>query len=342
VKKNNYVVILAGGVGSRLWPKSRDFLPKQFVDLLGNGRSLLQATYKRFLKFVDKEYIFVTTSYQFESIIYEQLEGISPDNVLLVTADRNTAPVIAYASFKIAALNEEANIIFAPSDHLILEEIAFQEILKLGMSYSRNHQVFVTLGILPTRADRNYGYIEFGDCPQGRVKAVNSFKEKPSSIKAEQYLLSGRYLWNSGMYICHNKTIIAALKKYNQQIYSIFIRGVGIYSTIDEAQFIADNFPLSPNISIDFAIIEKAKNVVVIESDLGWSDLGTWESLYLASIKDNLGNAIVASDAEISETQNCIIHIQQNKKAFIKGLDNFIIVDEKEILFIYPRNSLIS
>lgn len=336
--QNNYVLIMAGGIGSRFWPKSRDHFPKQFLDILGTGQSLLQITYSRFLKICPAEHIFIVTNSQYQGIILDQLEGISADQLICEPSRNNTAPCIAYASFKLAALNPDANLIVAPSDHFILFEDIFVERLRFALAYTQKHEALVTLGISPIRPDTGYGYIQYGEEAENGIYKVLQFKEKPTLQKAQEYLKDGNYLWNAGIFIWKASAIINALKKYTPVIHDLFESGKAHYNTPDERTFIDENYAKSPNISIDYAIMEQADNIYTIPANFGWSDLGTWASLHEAAEKDAENNVIAAKQVDLRDTQNSIIHINENKLAVIRGLDNFIVVDDGNALLIYPKD----
>ncbi|WP_342330992.1 mannose-1-phosphate guanylyltransferase [Pedobacter sp. FW305-3-2-15-E-R2A2] len=336
--QNNYVLIMAGGIGSRFWPKSRDHFPKQFLDILGTGQSLLQITYSRFLKICPAEHIFIVTNSQYQAIILDQLEGISADQLICEPSRNNTAPCIAYASFKLAALNPDANLIVAPSDHFILFEDVFVERLRFALAYTQQHEVLVTLGISPIRPDTGYGYIQYGEETENGIYKVAQFKEKPTLQKAQEYLADGNYLWNAGIFIWKASAIIGALKKYAPVIHDLFESGKAHYNTSQERAFIDKNYANAPNISIDYAVMEQADNIYTIPANFGWSDLGTWASLHEAAEKNSENNVIAAKQVDLKDTQNSIIHINENKLAVIRGLDNFIVVDDGNALLIYPKD----
>ncbi|CAM4111078.1 mannose-1-phosphate guanylyltransferase [Pedobacter westerhofensis] len=335
--KDTYVLIMAGGVGSRFWPKSRNSFPKQFIDILGIGKSLLQLTYDRFLNVCPKENIFVLSNEQYAALVAKQLDQLPLENIISEPSRNNTAPCIAYASFKIKGLNPHANIIVAPSDHLILDEKVFLEKVVHAVSFASTENALVTLGITPTRPDTGYGYINYSEYEKDGVHQVLKFLEKPDLERAKGFVASGDYLWNAGIFIWNVESILDALANYSPQIFSLFEKGTSFYNTIDERSFIVENYPLSDNISIDYAIMEKAKNVFTIPGDFGWSDLGTWASLYEVVEKDEYNNVFAGQAIDLSETTNCMIHIPNNKVAVIKGLDNFIVVDDGKVLLIYPK-----
>lgn len=332
-----YVLIMAGGVGSRFWPKSRNNFPKQFIDILGTGKSLLQMTYERFLDVCPPENIFILSNNQYESLIREQLPALPAANVIAEPCRNNTAPCIAYASFKIAALNPEARIVVAPSDHLILNQKVFTEQINACLNYIKDHDALLTLGIHPTRPDTGYGYINYNPQAQDGVYKVNRFLEKPDLETARKFVNSGEYLWNAGIFIWKVKSVLSALAQYVPDIYQLFENGKDQYNTHEETGFIAVNYPLSENISIDYAIMEKASNVYTIPGDFGWSDLGTWASLYEVVEKDENENAFSGHHAHLADTKNCMIQIPKDKIAVIKGLDNYIVVDDGKVLMIYPK-----
>ena len=335
--KNNYVLIMAGGVGSRFWPKSRNNFPKQFLDILGIGQSLLQLTYNRFLKLCPPENIFIVTNSQYEDIILHQLKGITPSQLICEPSRNNTAPCIAYASFKLKSLNPEANVVVAPSDHFILYEDIFIEKIRTALSYTGKHEALVTLGITPTRPDTGYGYIKYESKEQEGVYKVAQFKEKPTLEKAKEFLAEGNYVWNAGIFIWKVSSIINALKKHSEEIHTLFSKGEVMYNTLTERAFIDEHYPTSPNISIDYAIMEQADNVYTIPAEFGWSDLGTWASLFEAAPKDLDNNVISARQINVTDTHNSIIQISNDKLAVIKGLNDFIVVDEGNALLIYPK-----
>jgi mannose-1-phosphate guanylyltransferase len=337
--KNNYVLIMAGGVGSRFWPKSRNHFPKQFIDILGIGKSLLQLTYERFEKICPKENIYILSNQQYLGLIQEQLNGIAVNNVLLEPSRNNTAPCIAYASYKILKQNPNANIVVAPSDHLIVKETEFLDKITQALAYTATNDALVTLGISPTRPDTGYGYINFKKEGIDGVHKVACFLEKSILEKAQEYLASGDYLWNAGIFIWRAQSIQNAFEKYALEIHELFKQGNKEYNTSEEVNFITENYPKSPNISIDYAILEKADNVYTIPADIGWSDLGTWASLYEVAEKDNENNALSVDHLYVEDTQNCIIHLPKGKAAVIKGLEDFIVVDDGKVLLIFPKGS---
>lgn len=336
--ENNYVLIMAGGIGSRFWPKSRNHFPKQFLDILGTGKSLLQITYNRFLKICPADHIFIVTNSQYCDIILDQLEGISEGQLICEPSRNNTAPCIAYASFKLATLNPEANLVVAPSDHFILFEDIFVERLLFALAYTRKHEALLTLGISPVRPDTGYGYIQYNKEIEEGIYKVEQFKEKPTRQKAQEYLADGNYLWNAGIFIWKATVIISALKKYAPEIHDLFESGKEHYNGPGERAFIDKNYASSPNISIDYAIMEQADNIYTIPANFGWSDLGTWNSLHDAADKDAMNNVIAAKQVNVKDTQNSIIHINADKLAVIRGLDNFIVIDDGNALLIYPKD----
>ncbi|MCZ8230037.1 mannose-1-phosphate guanylyltransferase [Flavobacterium sp.] len=338
-QNNSYVLIMAGGVGSRFWPKSRNHFPKQFIDILGTGQSLLQMTYARFLELCPKENIYVLSNQDYKALVLEQLDGITECNILLEPSRNNTAPCIAYATYKILQQNPEANIVVAPSDHLILKEAAFLDKVAQALDYTSKNKALLTLGISPTRPDTGYGYIHYEQESEVGVHAVSRFMEKPVLEKAMEYLASGDYLWNAGIFIWSGQNIQRAFQMYAPQIASLFEKGNSVYNTPAEVGFIQENYPNSPNISIDYAILEKATNVYTIPADIGWSDLGTWASLHEVLPKDALNNSTSIDHLHVEGTSNCIIHLPKGKAAVIKGLEDFIIVDDEKILLIYPKGS---
>jgi mannose-1-phosphate guanylyltransferase len=335
--RNTYVLIMAGGVGSRFWPKSRNNFPKQFIDILGLGKSLLQLTYERFLKVCPAENIYVLTNERYISVIAEQLPALGNENIIAEPSRNNTAPCITYASFKIANLNPEAKIIIAPSDHLILDETTFLEKIRTALDFARRNEALVTLGITPTRPDTGYGYIKYNKQLGSDVHKVIKFLEKPNLEKAGEFVNSGDYLWNAGIFIWNVGSILNALKKYIPDLYALFFIGTECYNTSGEKDFITRNYPLSPKISIDYAIMEVADNVYTIPGDFGWSDLGTWASLYEVMDKDESNNVFSGFSASLPETENCMIQLPKEKVAIIKGLSNYIIVDDGKVLLIYPK-----
>lgn len=336
-KNNNYVLIMAGGVGSRFWPKSRNHFPKQFIDFLGIGKSLLQLTYERFEKICPKENIYILSNEQYLGLIQEQLAGISIANILLEPSRNNTAPCIAYASYKILKQNPDANIVVAPSDHLILKEMEFLDKISQALDYTATNDALVTLGITPTRPDTGYGYVNFQKEGIDGVHKVACFLEKPILKKAQEYLASGAYLWNAGIFIWRAQSIQNAFKQHATAIHELFIQGNEVYNTNSEVAFIAENYPKSPNISIDYAILEKATNIYTLPADIGWSDLGTWASLHEVSEKDAFNNSVTVSQKHLSNTTNCLIQVPKGKGVVIDGLENYIIVDDANVLLIYPK-----
>ena len=339
--KNNYCVIMAGGVGSRFWPMSRTAHPKQFMDILGTGETLLQQTYNRFLRLCPKENIFIVTNESYVSLVKEQIKGIANDNILSEPARKNTAPCVAYASYKIAQMNPDALIVVAPSDHLITKEDTFVKAIKACYAKAASEDCLVTLGINPSRPDTGYGYIQFVESEvkekDKRIKKVKTFTEKPDLEMAKFFLQSGDFLWNSGIFIWSVKSVINAFEKHCSDMDAIFKDGNRKYNTPEEAEFIAKAYTNCKNISIDYAIMEKADNVYVRSSIIGWSDLGTWGSLYEHVKQDNHKNAIVGKNVMMYDSKNCIVNVPKDKLVVMQGLDDYIVVESDGILLICKK-----
>ena len=339
MNKNNYVAIMAGGIGSRFWPASRVNRPKQFLDIMGVGKSLIQLTCERFLNLCPKENIFIVTNGIYKDLVKEHLPYITDNQILCEPSRNNTAPCVAYTAFKLAALNPNANFVVAPSDHIILKEVAFLEALQKGLDFTKDNDALCTLGITPTRPDTGYGYIKFDqENDKNGIHKVERFTEKPDFDTARLFYSSGNYLWNAGIFLWNVKSILKAFETNAKEIYDILIAGNAYYNTPKEQDFINKAYPTTPSISIDYAIMEKATNVYTIPSEFGWSDLGTWASLHAESTKDDHGNVINAQRAMLYETSDCLVRLPKDKMVVIKDLKDYIIVDEEDVLLIYPKS----
>ncbi len=339
--KNTYVAIMAGGIGSRFWPASRVDRPKQFLDILGTGQSLIRSTFERFLHICPVENIFILTNEAYKEQVKEHLPELSNEQILCEPSRNNTAPCIAYVAFKLFQLNPAANFIVAPSDHIILNEIAFLGSIEKGLIFTAQNEALLTLGIQPNRPDTGYGYIKYQKInPQEDtvVFKVEEFKEKPDLPTAQTYLESGDYVWNAGIFIWKASSIIQAFKKYNPVIYDIFQSISEQLNTSEEQAVINEKYPNCPSISIDYAIMENAHNIFTIPSEFGWSDLGTWASLYAESSKDNTENVLYGENIVTIDTKDCLIRVPNEKLVVLKDLDNYIVIDEADVLLIYPKN----
>lgn len=335
---NTYGVIMAGGIGSRFWPMSKSSFPKQFLDILGTGETLIQMTYNRFLKSCDKENVFVVTNEEYKSLVLEQLDGINESQILCEPSRRNTAPCVAYAAYKINALNPMANIVVAPSDHLILKTEDYIQTIETAIEKAASGDFLVTLGIKPSRPDTGYGYIQFvDDDSQSSVKKVKTFTEKPNHDLAVTFLESGDFFWNSGIFIFSAKSIIKAFHDHLSEVATLF-NDDKKYNTDAEKEFIEDIYAVCKNISIDYGILEKAENVHVVLSDFGWSDLGTWGSLYTHLSHDENNNASIGDEVRFYDSKNCIVNIPKKKLAVLHGLEDYIVVDTEEALLIVKKH----
>lgn len=336
---NTYVAIMAGGVGSRFWPASREARPKQFLDILGTGKSLLRLTFERFLKLCPAEHIFIVTNGMYKAQVKEHLPEITDNQILCEPSRNNTAPCIAYAALKLKNINPECNLVIAPSDHIILDENNFVETLQKGLEFTEQNKALVTLGIKPTFPNTGYGYIQFEPEHTDGVHKVRRFTEKPELQKAKSFLESGDYLWNAGIFIWKASTILAAFDKYAIDIIKVLNASPTCFNTEEEQPFIDEHYPKTPNISIDYAIMEKADNVYTIPSYFGWSDLGTWGSLHKEAEKhEHSSNVIQGEQIIAQEVDNCLIRAPKDKLVVVRGLDNFIVIDEGDVLVIFPKD----
>lgn len=331
---------MAGGIGSRFWPVSKSSKPKQFLDILNVGKTLLQLTYERLRKVCPQENIFVVANIEYRDIIKEQLPQLDDNQILCEPQRRNTAPCVAYASYKIAEINPDARLIIAPSDHLILKEDVFTEVITTALDASSKSDCLLTLGIQPNRPDTGYGYIQATEESyefEPRLKKVKTFTEKPDLEMAKFFLQSGDFSWNSGIFIWSAKSVINSLEKNLPEISNIFKEGKGSYNTANEEAFINKAYSECTNISIDYGIMEKAKNVYVLPCDFGWTDLGTWGSVYEHLEKDDKGNAAVGKNIKVYNSENSIFNVSGNKLAVVNGLKDFIVVDSEDVLLICPK-----
>lgn len=336
MKQNTYVVVMAGGVGSRFWPMSTEEKPKQFLDMLGLGRTLFQQTVDRFREICPLENILIVTSGKYTGLIREQYPELLPENILAEPCMRNTAPCIAYASYKIKKINRQATIVVTPADHLITETDLFRQTVLKGLDFIRTHPAILTLGINPRRPETGYGYIQMLH-KEKEISAVSSFREKPDRATAESYLAAGSFLWNAGIFLWSNATIISAFEKYNPALATVFEQGISFYYTEKEQDYINKIYPSCENISIDYSILEKANNLYVQKAGFNWSDLGTWSALWEKSARTEQGNASSSPQTSFYESTNNIVQVSPGKKVVIQGLNDFIIVEANNILLICSR-----
>ena len=337
---DNYCVIMCGGIGSRFWPFSRENHPKQFLDFFGTGRSLLQITVDRFKKIIPVENIYIVTNERYAQIIKEQLPEINDSQVLLEPARRNTAPCIAYASYRIKACNPNANIVVAPIDHLIIREDVFLEDVKKALDFVKTNKALVTLGIKPNRPETAYGYIQSSEKMVGEFTKVKTFTEKPNLELAKIFYESGEFFWNSGMFIWNVDTILEALGKYLPDVAQCMDLGKDIFNTEEEKAFIDKHFPYCPNISIDYGVMEKADNVYMLCVDFGWADLGTWGSIYDMAEKDENGNADLfkTETLQYESSGNVVAVANPNRLVVMQGLNDYIVAESGNVLLICKRD----
>lgn len=338
MNENNYLVILAGGAGSRFWPISSEELPKQFLDILGCGRTLIQLTLERFNGLIPKENVWVVTAEKYREIVMEQLPEISSSNILCEPCRRNTAPCICYVSWKIKKLNTKANIVVSPSDHLVVDIQAFQSAIDDSLSFAAETDAVVTLGLKPTRPETGYGYIKadltYSSSRKHNIFRVDEFKEKPTLEVAKEYIQSPNYLWNSGIFIWNVNTIINAFRVYEPEVSSIFEGLMPYYGTDKEQNKIDESYPQCKNISVDYAILEKAEEIFVFPASFSWSDLGTWNSLREQSDMDKYGNVCIGDNIKLYDTYNTIVHTCNKKEVIVEGLDGYVVAEKEGKLLV--------
>ncbi len=336
--QHRYCVIMCGGIGSRFWPYSRTDRPKQFIDFFGTGRTLLQMSYDRITSLIPKENIIIVTNDKYSPLVREQLPHLDDRQILCEPARRNTAPCIAWAACHIYALDPQASIIVTPSDHVITRELLFVESIRRGFEFIESHDSLLTLGIKPTRPETGYGYIQIGQPAEEGINKVKTFTEKPDRELAKVFVESGEFFWNSGIFLWSAKSILKALREYAPDLMTVFDRGIGCFGDAEkETEFIDREFPGCVNISIDYAVMERADNVYVECVDFGWNDLGTWSALYDMSPKNATKNV----------TQNCrvlsynsagnIFAVNPDKLVVVSGLEGFVIADSDDVLLICPK-----
>ncbi|MDQ4139541.1 MAG: mannose-1-phosphate guanylyltransferase [Bacteroidota bacterium] len=333
--QSTYVVIMAGGIGTRFWPFSRVNYPKQFHDVLGVGESMLQTTIKRFEEICPPENILIVTNAGYRELVKQQAPFLRDDQILCEPIGRNTAPAIAYATYKIKQLNLRANIVVAPADHVILNQEAFLRTIKQALNEAAKADILITLGITPSRPDTNYGYIQYLE-EGSELKKVKTFTEKPNLEIAQVFLESGDFVWNAGIFIWNVQSIVRAFKEYLPEITEIFDEGISVFNTEEESVFINRAYSHCRNISIDYGIMEKADNVYMLPGNFGWSDLGTWNSLYAIGNKDPQGN-VIDGEVMLYDTNNCIIKTPKDRLVVVDGLDGFIIAEYDNVLMICPK-----
>ena len=336
---NTYVVIMAGGIGSRFWPESRVAKPKQFLDILNTGKTLIQMTYHRFLNIIPAENIYVVTSNDYEALVKEQLPNLADSQILKEPVRRNTAPCVTYACDKIYAKDKSATIIIAASDHLILEEEKFLDVVKKCVDFVEENPYLLTIGIKPSKPSTGYGYIQYEEegSNSGFYK-VKTFTEKPSLEIAKTFLKSGDFLWNSGMFVWKAKSILQAIVKYLPEVAEVFREGQKHYYQPTEENFIQNAYSLCTNISIDYGVMEKAENVYTIPAQFGWSDIGSWDSLYEVYEHDYLGNAVAGKNVKIYDSSNNMIMVPKNKLVVLQGLSGYCVIDSGDVLLVCEKS----
>jgi mannose-1-phosphate guanylyltransferase len=340
-----YVVIMAGGVGSRFWPASTSEKPKQFIDILGIGRTLIQMTYDRVTQIVPKSRLIIVTNHRYSELVKAQLPELPTENILCEPSMNNTAPCVAYAALHIHARHPNATFAVLPSDHVILKEDVYLQILDTAFTFAAQNHALITLGIQPTRPDTGYGYIKFDSAKVRKgadgmttIYKVDAFREKPDHEMAQSYLASGDYLWNAGMFIWRTNSILEAFEKYCPDILTTLLTEKDVFGTAGEQEYIDRIYPKTQKISIDYAILERAENVYTIPADIGWSDLGTWQSLHAHLTGDDVRGVVsVGRNITLIDSSNIIVMSDNDRTVVIKGLQDYIVVDEKNALLIYPK-----
>ena len=335
---NNNLVIMAGGVGSRFWPMSTIEMPKQFIDVFGTGRTFIQMTYDRFKGLIAPENVWVVTSEKYASIVAEQLPEMPKGNILMEPCRRNTAPCIAYVSWRIKAKNPKANLVITPADHLVTDVVEFQRVITSALNFTAETDAIVTLGMSPTRPETGYGYIQ-ADMQEPSLRnkeiyRVDSFKEKPDYETAVKYLKSKEFFWNSGIFIWNVNTIVNSLRIYEPEISNIFEDMMPVFGTSKEQKMINEQFPKCPSISIDYAVMERADEIFVFPADFGWSDVGTWGSLHTIAPVDKDGNNVIGENVKLYETKNCVVHVTEEKRVVVQGLEGYIVAEKDDTLLI--------
>lgn len=339
MNKNHYVAIMAGGIGSRFWPMSRTDYPKQFLDILNTGRTLIQSTFDRFAKFIPLENIYIVTAGNYKHIVQEQLPELDEKNILCEPSRKNTAPCIAYISYKLHMLNPNANLICAPADHLITDDRAFKNVCLEGLHFTSHIKALLTLGIKPITPNTGYGYIQYDQfAVSDNIYKVKTFTEKPDKELAKTFIASGDFLWNAGIFLWQVKNIIYAFEKLLPEMHEVFDGEKANFNTKNEAAAIDRIYPQCVNISIDYGVMEKADNVYVIPSSFGWSDLGTWASAYDTLEKDYLENAVAGNNVVIIDATRNMVHVDNNKLVLLQGMEDFVVVDTKDVLMICKKD----
>ena len=330
---------MAGGVGSRFWPASRESLPKQFLDILGIGKSLIRMTYERFAKIIPPEQILVVTNKRYVTLVSEHLPELPARNILAEPSRNNTGPCVAYTALRLYADNPNATFVVAPSDHVILKEQSFIQNIEKALAYASDNEAIVTLGIKPTRPDTGYGYIESDQSSAiNGVEKVKSFKEKPDTATAQHYVDKGSYYWNAGIFVWSCNTILSSFKANAPEIHQILTQDMSKYGTTHEQAYIDKVYPQTPSISVDYAILENAQNVYTLPVDIGWSDLGTWNALHAYMEKDQSQSVVVGDNTLMVNSKNCMVRSDAQKLVVIKDLEEYIVIDEADVLLIYPKN----
>ena len=338
MNKHHYVAIMAGGIGSRFWPMSRTHFPKQFLDILHTGKTLIQQTFDRYNKLIPPENMFIVTSQEYVDIVKQQLPQLPVENIVAEPSKKNTAPCIAYIAFKLLQKDPEALMIAAPADHLVLDPEEFIKTAKKALDFVNHINALVTIGIKPSYPNTGYGYIQHEMVEAApAIYKVKTFTEKPNIEMAKTFVASGDFLWNAGIFTWKVKNLLAAFEKYLPEMYEIFAAEKDKLNTPAEAAAIEQIYPQCTSISIDFGIMEKADNVYVIPASFSWSDLGTWNSAWENMDKDYFNNAVAGNQVMIVDAKNCVVHVPENKLVLLQGLDNYIVVDTKDVLMICKK-----
>ncbi|MBR4757731.1 MAG: mannose-1-phosphate guanylyltransferase [Bacteroidaceae bacterium] len=337
-ERTNHLVIMAGGIGSRFWPMSTPERPKQFVDVIGCGRTLLQLTMDRFEGIVPPENVWIVTSSAYAEIVHEQLPEVPEGNILKEPCRRNTAPCIAYVSWRIKAQDPRANIVVTPSDHIVMDKAEFQRVVQSSLQFASESDAIVTLGMKPTRPETGYGYIQVDlsthSVRNKEIYRVDAFREKPDVEKAKEYIAQNNFFWNAGIFIWNVNTIVNAFRIYAPAISEIFENLLPVYGTPDEQAHIDHQFPKCDDISVDYAIMENAEEIFCFPASFGWSDLGTWGSLLENTPRDRYGNSLIGNDIKAFDTKNTIVHATEEKRVIVQGLDGYIVAEQDDVLLI--------